>query len=150
MLRRCSWKRTRLRLSGCMWLQHADLDLGSLGLERSPFCVSWAQVWSGAGEHGRSNRATHNSLPALWQRMEDLATRNMAFGWNTSLFVGLVESGNTAIITFHLDIVGKPPNCQSELPSWAALGKVQPWRCLVATATATDPMLGAPWKATRC
>ena len=35
----------------------------------------------------------------------------------------LDESGNTVVITFHVDIVAIPPNCCSQVPSWAGFGK---------------------------
>lgn len=66
-----------------MWLKHADL--GSRCLERSPFCVCWPKCGVELAAHGRSNRASNNSLPALWQRMEDLTRLDMLFGWNTNL-----------------------------------------------------------------
>lgn len=62
----CSWKRTRLRLSG--WLQHADL--GSLGLERSPFCVCWPKCGV--------------ELASMGDRIEQRTTRCPPYGcaWN--------------------------------------------------------------------
>ena len=129
--RRCSWKRTRLKLSG--WLKHADLD--ALGLERSPFCVCWARVWSGAGKHGRSLRArTTRCWPyggaweiwkqRLWQFSKIPASRRAR---------RVRQNRNHHVSPGHR---GHFTRNQLHLPSWAQLGKVQPW--------AADALLGQP------
>lgn len=56
--------------------------------------------------------------------MADLETPGMVFPLEYQPLAWRDESGNTAIITFHVAIVAIPPNCHSKLPGWARLGKV--------------------------
>ena len=72
--------------------------------------------------------------------MADSETPGMVFPLEDQPLAWRDESGNTAIITFHVAIVAIPPNCHSKLPGWARLGKGQPW---------ADGCSGQP-RASRC
>ena len=138
----CSWKRTRLRLSG--WLkhaQHAHFRLSRSG-EITVLRVL-AQVWSGAGEHGRSNRARTTRCPPYGRAWKIGKHRP----WHLSRIPASRRARRVRQHSCHHVSRGHRGHFTKLSPISALLACIGQGSTLgltVTRATATNPMLGAP------
>ena len=138
----CSWKRTRLRLSG--WLKHAQH--AHFRLSRSGEITvlrELAQVWSGAGEHGRSNRARTTRCPPYGRAWKIGKHRP----WHLSRIPASRRARRVRQHSCHHVSRGHRGHFTKLSPISALLACIGQGSTLgltVTRATATNPMLGAP------